>query len=116
MTDRLRMRLLHIRDAVEQINALAEGRTLDGLLQDRVALAAFERFLEIISESSRHIPDDVKAAYPAIAWPKVAHLGNHLRHVYHRTDHRLLWSIYEEGELRILSGVVEELLVLPRTP
>jgi len=70
--------------------------------------AAFERFLEILSEASRHIPEEWKADYSHIPWRQVADLGNFLRHAYHKTDLEVLWSIYE-NDLQPLELVVEQL-------
>ncbi len=54
---------------------------------------AVERLLEVISEASRSIPDDVKANSPNINWRGLADLGNWLRHAYHQTDADLLWDM-----------------------
>lgn len=71
--------------------------------------AAFERFLEILSEASRHVPDEWKREHGAVPWRQVADLGNHLRHAYHRTDAEALWSIYED-DLDPLEKVVDVML------
>lgn len=65
-----------------------------------VTLRAFEpdcrkrwlvkRDAEIISEASRHLPDAMKARHPGIPWPKVAGIGNVLRHDYERVAHDVL--------------------------
>jgi hypothetical protein len=41
-----------------------------------------ERGVEIISEASRHLSDELKARHPRIPWGKVAGIGNILRHNY----------------------------------
>lgn len=56
---------------------------------------AVERSFEIISEASRRISDDVKSAHADIDWAGIASLGNQLRHVYHRIDVEILWTIAE---------------------
>ena len=38
--------------------------------------------VEIISEASRRLTDDVKTRHPEIPWQKVAGIGNVLRHDY----------------------------------
>jgi uncharacterized protein with HEPN domain len=77
---------------------------------DAVIRAAFERFLEIVSEASRHVPDDWKANYgPDIPWREVGDLGNVLRHAYHRTDVRALWLVYED-DLDPLEAAVDAML------
>jgi uncharacterized protein with HEPN domain len=78
-------------------------------MSDAVTRAAFERFLEILSEASRHIPDDLKAEFPNIPWRQVADLGNFIRHVYHKIDVEILWSIYHD-DLDALDGIVRQLI------
>ena len=39
-------------------------------------------FIEIISEVSSRLPDEIKARHPEIPWPKVAGIGKVLRHDY----------------------------------
>ena len=68
--------------------------------------AALERFLEIVSEVSRHIPLELKAKSPQVSWRRVADIGNHLRHAYQHVDVDILWDIYVEGELARLRGAV----------
>jgi len=66
MTDRAVNRLRDIVDAVDQIDILLTGKTLDDVQSDRVVRAAFERFLEILSEASRHVPEALKQTAPQI--------------------------------------------------
>ena len=54
---------------------------------------ATERCLEIVSEASRHIPREVKARHPKIAWRGVADFGNVLRHDYPNVKDRRVWEI-----------------------
>jgi uncharacterized protein with HEPN domain len=94
MGDRSLLRLEHMVDAVEQIELLLADRSVDALSTDRVTRAAFERFLEIASEASRHLPDAWKDEHPEIAWRRLADLGNRLRHAYNQVDVHLLWNVY----------------------
>jgi hypothetical protein len=41
---------------------------------------AVTRCLEIISEASRRLPDELKARHPSIAWKRIAGAGNIYRH------------------------------------
>jgi uncharacterized protein with HEPN domain len=99
MADRTLFRLRDIIDAVDQIEKILDDKSFVDVVSDRLLRAGFERFLEIISEASRHIPSELKDAAPGIPWPDVAAIGNHLRHAYHRVDFEILWRIYEDGEL-----------------
>jgi uncharacterized protein with HEPN domain len=109
MDERTRYRLNDIIDAIEQIEFLVEGLAFPGFVQDRVKRAAFERFLEIISEESRHLPDEYKHEHPEVPWRKIADVGNHLRHAYHRIDAEILWEIHRSGELAELRSAIEQM-------
>jgi uncharacterized protein with HEPN domain len=54
-----------------------------------------ERGVEIISEASRHLPDDLKARNPEIPWQKVAGIGNVLRHNYESIAAPILWKLVQ---------------------
>jgi uncharacterized protein with HEPN domain len=49
---------------------------------DLLCFYAITRCLEIISEASRRLPDDLKAGQPSITWQKMAASGNVYRHEY----------------------------------
>jgi uncharacterized protein with HEPN domain len=86
MDERLRYRLLDILDAIGQLELLFAELDFPSFVSDRIRRAACERFLEVLSEASRHIPETWKAAHPEIPWRQVADIGNHLRHAYHNVD------------------------------
>ena len=44
------------------------------------------RALEVISEASRSLPDDLKARHPQVDWRAVADAGNAYRHGYDSLD------------------------------
>jgi uncharacterized protein with HEPN domain len=48
--------------------------------------------LEIISEASRRLPDDLKARHPAIAWREMAGAGNVYRHDYEDVAASFVWT------------------------
>lgn len=107
MTDpRAIYRLGDIVNAIEKIDLLIGRSGFDELHGDPIARAAFERFLEILSEASRHIDDELKSAEPDIPWRSIAGIGNHLRHAYHRVDFEILWNLHENGDLAALNMAV----------
>ncbi len=46
-------RLEHILEAMRDMRALLAGKTVETFRKERATLAAFERYVEIISEASR---------------------------------------------------------------
>jgi uncharacterized protein with HEPN domain len=110
MADRVVFRLRDVIDAIDQIENLLGEKSLSDVFSDRFCRAAFERFLEILSEASRHIPAEMKDDAPEIPWVDIANIGNHLRHAYHRVDFELLWRIHEDGQLIELRAATEQFL------
>jgi len=55
-----------------------------------------ERGAGIVSEASRRLPPDLKARHPEIPWPKVAGIGNVLRHDYGIVSAPLMWKLARE--------------------
>lgn len=107
--DRARSRLRDILQAAADIRGLLDGRDLADVERDRVVRAAFERFLEVLSEASRHVPEAMKSRHPDIPWRQIADIGNHLRHAYHRSDPEILWNVYRH-DLDALEAACASLL------
>ncbi len=53
--------------------------------------AAVERYLERLSEASRHVPETLKQKHPNIDWRAIADIGNVLRHAYDTIADRRIW-------------------------
>jgi uncharacterized protein with HEPN domain len=109
MPDRVFWRLGDMKKAILDIRQLLSGKSVEVLASDNVTRAAFERFLEVLSEASRHVPDDSRAEFSHIKWRQIADLGNVIRHIYHRIDLGILWAIYE-NDLEPLEKVVDVLI------
>lgn len=67
---------------------------------------AVQRAVEIISEASRRIPDDLKSLRPEIHWRRVAGIGNVLRHQYQSISDKVIWDVVQD-ELPGLKTAIE---------
>jgi uncharacterized protein with HEPN domain len=91
-----RPHLIRLRDMLENVDAVAEmvaGVDLATYRGDVMLRRAVARCVEIVSEASRSIPDDMKATAPDQPWPEIAAIGNLLRHHYERIDDLIMWKI-----------------------
>jgi uncharacterized protein with HEPN domain len=70
----------------------AEGMNYAAFLDDLRSLYAITRCLEIISEASRRLPDELKARHPSIAWRGMAASGNIYRHEYEDVAAHAVWD------------------------
>ena len=72
------------------------SRDFIGFKEDWVVRHAVQRGIEIISEASRRLPHTLTATEPGIPWPKIAGMGNILRHEYHKVQDEIIWEVVEK--------------------
>ena len=73
MTERIvAPRLADIIEAIERIRRVLDGVTLEAFEQNWEKRWLVERGIEIISEASRHLTDDIRERRTEIPWPKTA--------------------------------------------
>jgi uncharacterized protein with HEPN domain len=99
--------LTDIRYHILLAQGFVAGVNLEIFIDDNLRLYAVTRCLEIISEASRRLPDEVKARHPAIEWRDMAAAGNIYRHEYEDVAARRVWQTLTVS-LPVLLAVVEE--------
>jgi uncharacterized protein with HEPN domain len=95
-------------EAIELIHTDMAGVTLDTFEADRRKRWLVERGIEIISEASRRLPLAMKTRHPEIPWPKVAGIGNVLRHEYKDVAHDVLWHVVQDNLPPLKSVCLDE--------
>ena len=95
-------------EAIANIEADTDGLDFNQFAADRRVRQLVERNVEIISEASRRLPDDTKAAEPQVPWREIAGTGNILRHDYGTVRPDILWGIRTQ-RLTALKGAMERL-------
>ena len=98
-----------LRDILHHIDLAANfaaGFDRASFKDDIRTVYAVTRCLEIISEASRRLPDDLKARHPAIAWKQMAGAGNVYRHDYEDVAAEFVWETVRRA-LPPLRGVIE---------
>ena len=77
--------LAEIAENIAFIRSYGVRVRLDHLRENRETFYAVTRALEIISEASRQLTDDLTARHPTVPWPQVRAAGNVYRHEYRYT-------------------------------
>lgn len=70
----------------------AQDQDFETFRDDVMRLYAVTRCLEIISEASRRLSDELKARHPGIAWREMAGAGNIYRHDYEDVAASRVWD------------------------
>jgi uncharacterized protein with HEPN domain len=97
-------RLKDIIDNIDAISAFTAELEFPAFSADRKTVYAVVRALEIVSEASRRLPEDLKNRHPEIDWTAVAAAGNIYRHEYEAVDEGLIWHTARH-DLAALRGV-----------
>ena len=85
----------------------AAGFDYERFCDDLRTVYAVTRFLEIISEASRRLPDKVKARHPAVPWKEMAGAGNVYRHDYEDVAASYVWTAVQ-NHLPLLRAVIQQ--------
>jgi uncharacterized protein with HEPN domain len=102
-------RLLDMIEAIDRVHLIVASVSLDVFEEDWEKRWVVERGIEILSEASRHLPQDLKARWPEIPWRKVAGIGNVLRHSYERIEADVLWKLATVDLIPLLHACREEM-------
>ena len=84
-----------IRHHISMAEGFVAGMSDEAFKDDSLHLDAVIRCLEIISEASRRLPDEVKARHPSVAWKNMAGAGNVYRHDYEDVAASFVWVVYQ---------------------
>ncbi|MBV8552648.1 MAG: DUF86 domain-containing protein [Acidobacteriaceae bacterium] len=72
--------------------------------------------MEIVSEASRRLPDEIRDRHTAIDWAAVAAAGNVYRHEYEAVDEALIWQTVQRDRGPLRSAAEMELHDLQAGP
>ena len=86
-----------------------EGFDAQTFQADTRTIYAVTRCLEIISEASRRLSDDLKVRHPAIEWKQMAGAGNVYRHDYEDVAARYVWETVQRSLPPLRVVIAQEL-------
>jgi uncharacterized protein with HEPN domain len=85
-------RIEDIIEAIAEIQAFTRDMTYDDFRSDVKTLKAVALNFVVIGEAAAHIPDEIVAAHPEIAWRLMRGIRNRLVHDYFGIDPKILWD------------------------
>jgi uncharacterized protein with HEPN domain len=101
-------RLQDIIENIDAILAFTAGLDLAQFRQDRKTVYAVVRALEIISEATRRLPDELRDRHGELDWAAIAAAGNVYRHEYEAVDEALIWHTVQHDLATLRNVAVVE--------
>ena len=102
-------RLIHIRDNIVKAALFIEAMSYEQFRDDDKSFYAVTRALEIISEASRKLSNELKDRHPTVPWKDMAGAGSIYRHDYEDVLQQRVWRTVHEALPSLLKIVEAEL-------
>lgn len=103
-------RLLHILQAISDIDSFMEGKSAEDFLNDRMLYFAIVKNMEIIGEASYMLTKEFRESHPATPWDNIIHMRHILVHGYYQVDSRIVWAAIK-NDLPVLKEQLQEYLI-----
>ena len=90
---------LYLKDilaAIDSIEEFVAGMDLQAFQADDKTTSAVMRKLEVISEATKQIPDEIRQSHPRVPWKEMAGMRDKLIHFYFGVDYQLIWRAIKE--------------------
>jgi len=91
-----KQRILHILDALQNIEDFLENFDFEVFNKSKLHRAATERQIEIIGEATAAISDTLKEKYPTIEWQPIKRFRNVIIHEYFGVSVQILWGVVQK--------------------
>lgn len=101
--------LYDIRDNIRYAQEFVAGMDYDAFARSRRDVYAVTRAIEIISEASKHLPDEMRARHPNMPWRSIRDVGNFYRHQYDNVAESYVWRTVQEYLPPLLAVVLSEI-------
>ena len=108
-SESVKLALYDIRDNVLLAREFVEGLACEGFSDSRLHIYAVTRALEIISEASRRLPEDLRDRHPESPWRSIRDVGNFYRHQYDNVAASYVWETVTVHLPPLLAAVVAEI-------
>ena len=108
----IRRWLIDMRHHAATALSFVDDMSYETFRDDLRTMYAETRCLEIISEASRRLPDELKARHPSIAWKNMAGAGNIYRHDYEDVTASFVWVVLQDHLPALPVAIEQEMSAL----
>ena len=111
-SESVKLAMYDIRDNILLATEFVEGLASQEFGESRLHDYAVTPALEIISEASRRLPDDLRDRHPQLPWRSIRDVGNFYRHQYDNVAASYVWETVTVHLPPLLVAVVAEIEAL----
>lgn len=101
---------------IDRASRFVAGLDFGGFQNDERTIFAVIRCLEVVSEASRRLPEELKARHPSIPWKNIAAAGNVYRHEYEEVAPKVVWDTIQLALPPLRGAIAEEIARLGFPP
>lgn len=99
-------RLLHIKEAIENVQEFMAGKSFDDLQTDKLLYYAVVKNIEIIGEAAYKLSFEFKDANSETPWQDIIDMRHVLVHGYYTTSKGFIWSTIQT-DIPLLKSQIE---------
>jgi uncharacterized protein with HEPN domain len=103
-----RVRIRHMRDAVEKALRYTQDSSRQGLEDDEILRLAVTKLVEIVGEAAKQVSEPTRNAHPSVPWSAAAQARDRLTHHYFDVDLDVLWATITEDFPPLLDDLPDE--------
>ena len=108
-SDSMNFFLYKIRDNILFAREFIDGLTFEQFAKSRLHFYAVTRALEIISEASRGLPDEMRERHSGLPWRSIRDAGNFYRHEYDNVEESYVWTTVHTDLPPLIAAVTAEI-------
>lgn len=98
-----------IYNSINEVKEFTKELNFETFLTDKKTSNAVIRSLEVLGESAKKIPNNMRSKYPDIPWKKMTGMRDKLIHEYFGVDLGIVWKVIKE-ELPPLKPKIKDIL------
>jgi uncharacterized protein with HEPN domain len=115
-SDAVQDALLDMRDNIVLARTFLAGLDFTAFQNSRLHVYATTRALEIVSEASRRLPEDLRTRHAHLPWRAIRDTGNFYRHQYDNVLDSYVWTTVHDDLPPLLAAVEQELQAFGEPP